>query len=321
MEKRELKLYHGVIVLALCAVTVFWISPLFGRMLGIYGTVIGEVMILAEAVLLVLTAGGDMRKVFPLHRPKLAGLLGTMLMWGATFVSVMAVMVLIACFFPNEVAGASDGLDAAIISTPMLIATLIIAVSPAVCEEAVFRGVLLNSLRGVVKNWGIILIVGIIFGAFHGNIWKFIPTAALGMVMTYIVLETDNMVYSMLLHFINNLVPILMIGSLKGTYDAMGDAVMEMQGKSIPIAAAGVYFLLASGAPVIFYIGRHCLRKSTSGQYSGGLFMREQVKPVLILAGIGFLIAVVGICMIIISAADMQQGIYSGLMDGLLLIR
>lgn len=320
MRKKELKPYHGVIALILCAVTIFGVSPILGSMFGIYGSAISEILILIEAVLVVVLAQGDMKNVFPIHKPKFFGLLGTVLMWGATFVSVMAVTILLTYFFPNEVAGASEGISTAIIGTPVVIAMLVVSLSPAICEEAVFRGVFLNSLKGIRHKWIIILLVGSIFGAFHGSIWKFIPTAALGMVMTYIVLETDNIVYSSILHMINNLVPVLMMWGAKESYEAMGgvDELMESQNMQIPLASVGVYFLLAAGAPLIFYIGRYCLRRSVRG-YEGGLFTKEQVKPVLLLVFIGALLAAAGICMIILSLVfeqnlygEMMQSIYSG---------
>lgn len=311
MGKKELKPYHGVIALILCAVTIFGISPILGGMFGIYGSVISEILILIEAVLVVVFARGDMKKVFPIHRVKWFGLLGTVLMWGATFVSVMAVTILLTYFFPSEVAGASEGLNAAIMSTPLLIAMMVVSLSPAICEEAVFRGVFLNSLKGIRQKWLVILLVGSIFGAFHGSVWKFIPTAALGMVMTYIVLETDNIIYSSLLHLVNNLVPVLLMWGAKESYEAMGgmDALMESQNMQIPLASVGVYFLLAAGAPLIFYIGRYCLRRSVRG-YEGGLFVKEQVKPVLLLVFIGAVIAITGICMIIMSLV-FEQNLYS----------
>lgn len=315
MEKRALKPYHGVIALVLCAITIFIISPIIGSKIGIYGTAVAEILILIEAVLVVIFARGDLKKVFPIHKPKLLGLLGTVLMWWATYLSVMAVTILLTYFFPEEVAGASEGISTAILTTPMLIAMLIVSLSPAICEEAVFRGVFLNSLKGIRQKWIIIILVGSIFGAFHASIWRFIPTAALGMVMAYIVLETDNMLYSGTLHLINNLVPILMMGGLKQSYDELGgmEAAMAAENMQLPLAAVGVYFIIAAGAPIIFYIGRYCLQRSVRG-YTGGLFTKEQVKPVLLLIFIGALLIVAGICMIAFSII-LEQNIYGELLQ------
>lgn len=303
MKKRQLKPYHGVIALVLCALIIFLASPVLGGTFGIYGSLIGELLMLAVAVLTAVAARADLREVFPLHRPKAFGILGTLLIWGATYVGVMAVTMFLTYFFPTEVAEAGAGLSDTIMSTPMLIAAVIVAVSPAICEEAVFRGVFLNSLQGIRQKWIMIILVGVIFGAFHGSIWKMIPTAALGMVMTYIVIETDNLVYSVILHFVNNLFPVLLMGALRGTYEAMGgiDAAMEASMR-IPMASVGIYFLLAAGAPIIFYIGRYCLKRSIYG-YTEGLFTKEQVKPVLLLIFIGVLIALAGVFMIAFSFA------------------
>ena len=50
--------------------------------------------------------------------------------------------------------------------------------------------------------------MGIIFGLFHGSVWRFLPTAILGGVLTYIMLETENMFYPALFHFTNNFLPL-----------------------------------------------------------------------------------------------------------------
>lgn len=312
MKYRHLKGYHGIIVLVLSAAVIFGIAPIFGAGLGIYGSLLGELMILAVAVVTVLAARADLKEVFPIHRPKALGLLGTLLIWGATYVCVMALTMLLAYFFPEEVTGAGARLSEAILNTPMLIAAAIVAVSPAICEEAVFRGVFLHSLQGIRQKWLVILLVGVIFGAFHGSIWKLLPTSVLGMVMTYIVLETDNLVYSGFLHFVNNLLPVLMMGALSSTYEAMGgiDAVME-ESMQIPMASVGIYFLMAAGAPLVFYIGRYCLKRSVHG-YTEGLFTKNQVKPVLLLIFIGILIGIAGVFLIACSFIFEMPGNLSG---------
>ena len=60
------------------------------------------------------------------------------------------------------------------------------------------------------KEWLVVLIMGIYFGLFHANPLRFLPTAILGAVMSYIMLETENMVYSSAFHMINNLLPMVL---------------------------------------------------------------------------------------------------------------
>jgi sodium transport system permease protein len=76
----------------------------------------------------------------------------------------------------------------------------LLAVSPAICEELFFRGALLSGLR---RDLGVVRCLAweaVIFGAAHGSIYRFVPTAILGMVLTAIVLRTGSLLPAILLH-------------------------------------------------------------------------------------------------------------------------
>ncbi len=85
----------------------------------------------------------------------------------------------------------------------------IIAVSPAICEESLFRGVLLSGLRRRLPAWVTVLAVGLLFGAFHLSIYRFVPTALSGILFTYLALRTGSIVTSALAHFTLNALAIL----------------------------------------------------------------------------------------------------------------
>lgn len=76
----------------------------------------------------------------------------------------------------------------------------LLAISPAICEELFFRGALLSGLR---RDLGVVRCVAwqaLIFGAAHSSIYRFIPTAILGMVLTLVVLRTGSVLPAILLH-------------------------------------------------------------------------------------------------------------------------
>ena len=55
------------------------------------------------------------------------------------------------------------------------LALLLTAVSPAICEEALFRGPILRGLRTRFSAVGSAILTGLLFGLFHGDVWRFIP--------------------------------------------------------------------------------------------------------------------------------------------------
>ncbi len=86
---------------------------------------------------------------------------------------------------------------------------LALAIFPAICEEILFRGTILGLLRRKVKEPYCILIVGLMFGAFHLSIYRIIPTAMAGMALTWVALKTRSIFPGMLLHALHNAILIL----------------------------------------------------------------------------------------------------------------
>ena len=148
------------------------------------------------------------KEIFPLEKPKWKKTLGVLLMWASSYALMMPVTMFMAYFFPKEIFAVSEGLNEVIYSVPLILSIFISSVMPAVCEEALHRGFILKSFQNKWKNkWFLSLLMGIIFGVFHGSIWRFLPTAILGGILTYIMLETENIFYPALFHFTNNFLP------------------------------------------------------------------------------------------------------------------
>ena len=81
---------------------------------------------------------------------------------------VLPVTMVIAWLFPEQMFGTSSALNDIIASVPLLISIFITAIMPAVCEEAMHRGVILHSLKSLKREWLIVLIMGLLFGLFMG---------------------------------------------------------------------------------------------------------------------------------------------------------
>lgn len=80
---------------------------------------------------------------------------------------------------------------------------LIIAVTPAVCEEAFFRGVILAGLRRL-GMWPAVVVCGLLFGLAHSSIYRLLPTFFMGMLLTWLVWRTGSIWTSILAHTLNN---------------------------------------------------------------------------------------------------------------------
>ena len=197
-------------------------------------------------------------------------------------------------------------------SIPVLLALFLVALTPAVCEELAFRGGFLGCLRGMKSKWAGILIVAAVFGMFHGSVWRFIPTAILGISLGYLLVETDNLFYSMLFHFVNNAVPVLLLGllSLLPVEELYGSGGMEAVQTSIsshlPLASVAVYIIFSCGSPFLIYIGRYLIHRGEPG-YEGGLFPADRKKTLLVLLGVSAYIFLIGLILYLGSVGPMMR--------------
>lgn len=83
---------------------------------------------------------------------------------------------------------------------------LVIALCPAICEEILFRGVLMNWLQQVLKNKHVaVWLSAVIFSACHMQFYGFVPRMFLGAAFGYLVVWTKSLWTSVIAHFINNL--------------------------------------------------------------------------------------------------------------------
>lgn len=85
----------------------------------------------------------------------------------------------------------------------VFVSLFVIAVTPAICEEFMFRGVLLDKKKRISIHH-LAILTGVLFGVFHGNYNQMFYTMPLGMVMAYLTFISGSIFPAMLLHFLNN---------------------------------------------------------------------------------------------------------------------
>jgi len=91
----------------------------------------------------------------------------------------------------------------------LTVSLLVIAVLPAICEEILFRGVL---LRGLASRFHAPVAIGIsaaVFSIYHLNTVQMIPTFVLGLALGTIALRAGSALPTMVAHLLNNTVALL----------------------------------------------------------------------------------------------------------------
>jgi sodium transport system permease protein len=86
---------------------------------------------------------------------------------------------------------------------PLWFLIFCVAVTPAICEELLFRGLILSGLRPL-GMWPAIAISSLLFGLAHASVYRFLPTFMLGFAMGYAAWKTGSIVPGMIIHAFNN---------------------------------------------------------------------------------------------------------------------
>jgi sodium transport system permease protein len=157
---------------------------------------------------------GTLSLRLPRGRDLLAALLiilgGTPLAWLLAWLQGFVLPV------PWEFLEEMSGLVQADSTSRLVWLLVLLALTPAICEEALFRGVLLAGTRGRMSAPRAILLNGLVFGAFHLSFYtafRLLPTAWLGILLAWVVLRTRSIWTSALMHFVNNGSVVLMASS------------------------------------------------------------------------------------------------------------
>lgn len=295
---KKLKPWHGVVLFGIVMLSFYTIIAWAQMKWGMYGLALTELYLLLLSIAVVKLLKIPVKEIFPLQKPKWRKTFGVLLMWVSSYVLMLPVTMFMAYFFPKEIFAVSEGLNEVIYSVPLILSVFISSIMPAVCEEALHRGVLLKSFQNKWRNkWFLSLLMGILFGLFHGSIWRFLPTAILGGVLTYIMLETENMFYPALFHFTNNFLPSFLMSFLGNQPRTEAASEIFLQ-QGIPISFLGIYLAMASVVPFGFYTADYLLRKGEAGkeqQYlkSNGMLVTLIILTVLPII-LGMLIFIYG---------------------------
>ena len=258
-----LKPYQGIVLFISVVVMMIFIGAQIQMRLGIYGLAITELIILAMAVGLALLLKANLKEVFPIKVPAIRQLIGTILMWiGAYLVSGLAILIL-GYLFPDGLKAVNEGLEGVVTSAPLAIAFFITAIMPAICEEALMRGFIQASFNSFKSKWLIVILVGAIFGILHFDFIRFFPTAILGGVMAYIMVETKNLILPIFFHLINN--GLATFVSFLPQPEVMVEQATEVYVSMLEI---GQWLIMGSIIPFIFLIAHLLLHKKGEGKFS-----------------------------------------------------
>lgn len=254
------QIWKGVILQIVCILLLMFVGYYMQSHWGMWGLVGTELMFLLVAIGYTIANKTPLKEVFPIKKPRARFLLGTFFIWIGTLMLGLLGVAISGFIFPALMGETMSGLNEVITGGPVIISFLVVAGMPPFCEEAIERGAVLSHFRSLKnKDWLIVLIMGIFFGIFHLDPIRFLTTAALGAALTYVMVKTDNFIYPMLLHFVNNAFSVLLsnISSAINGNEAMDAAMSTMSDftRGMAVQLMGSYLFIGFLAPILICLG------------------------------------------------------------------
>ena len=233
-------------------------------------------LVMTELLLVVTAVGGCIilrqptNKVFPIKVPRVGEIFGVIVLWCGVFIATITVGMLMASLFTQEFLKTGVGLSSVIEKMPIWTRLLVMALIPAVCEEAVHRGLIMHFLKPVQKKWVIMFIIGIEFGILHMDFIRFPITSIFGFALAYVLLKTDNILLCIEMHFINNAVACLPSAKSASTEEALSVLLSDNASllSIMYMFSFGAMLFLCTAVPWIIYASSLLLSEDSEGTAS-----------------------------------------------------
>lgn len=132
------------------------------------------------------------------------------------FLSLLIVHVM-SIMFPVQYANFIEMMDV-FVDAPFIVIILAVVIVAPLFEEIMFRGIVFDSLSKRMNVYISIIIAGLFFGIYHMNIFQGTYATLIGIVMGFSLVWTKSIWAPMIIHFVNNLVSVLLSYSAIGAW-------------------------------------------------------------------------------------------------------
>ncbi|MCX7923347.1 MAG: CPBP family intramembrane metalloprotease [Clostridia bacterium] len=119
-----------------------------------------------------------------------------------------------------------------------IVSILAVGIFAPIFEEILFRGLVLNELRKNIPVWPAVIIQGVLFGAYHGNLIQGVYAAVLGVLLGMVYIWGKSIWVPIFVHMVFNNSSIFLSSYLGGEAGGFKDMV----------------FLIASAAVLVFIV-------------------------------------------------------------------
>lgn len=195
---------ESLLVMIVALLLMVYVGGIASLKYPVMGVVIPQMFIGALPVLACIYIKADMKKVFSLRLPKPGKLLGAFFLGIGTSSLSLVVSNILSAAFPSD----SESLNADYLTIldglSFVPALLLIALTPAVCEELLYRGYMFTAFKQKMRLLPAICVVAFLFAVSHMSLIKLLPTMILGIALAYAIHQSESILASGLMHFLNN---------------------------------------------------------------------------------------------------------------------
>ena len=262
-NQQKLKPWMGFVLFAIVMLYFIFVCVPMQTAWGMWGLVATEVSFLILAIVYGLIFKIPLKEMFPIKKFTVKDFFGSLLLVVGCSLFGLISVALVGTLIPSSVEGGDvSAITEYIANGPgYIILMLVMALSPAICEEAIHRGAILTNFRSIKKEWVIVLIMALFFGINHLSVLRFINTALLGAALSYIVIKKNNILLSSMMHFILNFSASTLsylasraLGSISGG-GISGNDISNVMNAGTMKSVLGTYLLYGTVAPFLIVLG------------------------------------------------------------------
>ncbi|MBQ4561957.1 MAG: CPBP family intramembrane metalloprotease [Clostridia bacterium] len=251
---KKTKILDAGIIFIIAVILILFVTAPLVKVLGVYGMALAELLMVFAPVTVVLLRKESIRERFNLRLPSIRSFFSAaLLMMGVNMWENAATFVYVSRFgMPEQ--NDVDFLQAFFADVSPIVALVVIALVPAVCEELLFRGYLFDSFKGKRNKVWAVLIPALMFSAAHFDAYKLAPLLIMGIAMGYITARTGSVLLPIIFHFLNNAM------SLVSFYELSNQDITSVVAMDMDSEGYLWYALAAFGIGLIFvYFGTRLL--------------------------------------------------------------
>ncbi len=170
----------------------------------------------------------------------------------ALLVPLAAVLIILYMDFQNTVLPFPEGLRGELEKIfgggdlHPAVALFLLAVSPGICEEVLWRGVVQGEMEPEDRPLKTAVLIGLLFGIFHLDLYRLAPTAFLGALLAHVRFTTGSIVPCMLFHAFYNGTMVLAGGRMAAMLSQGAERIPFFQ-PIVLLAAGGLMAMVARG--------------------------------------------------------------------------